>query len=56
MTDDEKPIGYDTLREAMAVIIEHEAARAQARPNSDRGKLSLPKLANSEPHERSLVR
>jgi hypothetical protein len=42
MTDDDtKPIGFDTLREALAVIIEHEAERA--RPNSDRGKLSLPK-------------
>ncbi|MGB6915136.1 MAG: hypothetical protein WBE42_20655 [Pseudolabrys sp.] len=57
MSDDTtKPIGYDTLREAVAVIIEHEAARARARPNSDRGKLSLPKLVNSEPHKRSLVR
>lgn len=57
MSDDTtKPIGYDTLREAVAVIIEHEAARARARPNSDRGKLSLSKLVNSEPHKRSLVR
>jgi hypothetical protein len=51
-----KPVGYATLREAMAVIIEHEAARARARPNSNRGKLSLPKLVHSEPHKRSLVR
>ena len=57
MIDDEpKPIGYATLREAMAAIIEHEAARARARPNSDRGKLSLPKFVTSEPHKRSLVR
>ena len=43
MTTDDgtKPIGYATLREALAVIIEHEAERA--RPNSDREKLSLPK-------------
>jgi hypothetical protein len=44
MTDDNtKPTGYATLREAIAVIIEHEAERARARPNSSRGKLSLPK-------------
>jgi hypothetical protein len=31
MSDDStKPVGYDTLREAMAVIIEHEVARASS--------------------------
>lgn len=58
MTDAElKPAGYATLREAMAAaIIEHEAARARARPNSSRGKLSLPELRDSEPQRRPLVR
>ena len=57
MSDDNtRPVGYDTLREALAAIIEHEATRVQSRPNSDRGKLSLPKLVHSEPHKRSLVR
>jgi hypothetical protein len=54
--DDTKPVGFDTLREAMAVIIEHEAERARARPNSDRGKLSLPKPVNSEPQRRPPMR
>jgi hypothetical protein len=57
VTDDNiKPAGYVILREALAVIIEHEAARARARPNSDRGKLSLSEFGDSEPQRRPLVR
>ena len=45
--DDTKPTGYATLREAFAVIIEHEAERARVRPNSDREAVS----ARPEPQE-----
>ena len=54
--NDTNPIGYATLREALAVIIEHETECARARSNSGRGKLSLPKPVNSEPHKRSPMR
>jgi hypothetical protein len=52
MTDDDKPIGFDTLREAMAVIIEHEASKRREQASS-REKLSLPK---SEPQRRPPAR
>lgn len=42
MTDDNKPIGYATLREAMAAIIAAEQAKRRDR-RSGREKLSLPK-------------
>ncbi|MGZ4987002.1 MAG: hypothetical protein ACXWBP_03075 [Limisphaerales bacterium] len=36
-TDDPKPTGYDTLREAVAAIIEHEKQREQsAKPGRER--------------------
>ena len=54
--NDTNPIGYATLREALAVIIEHETECARARSNSGRGKLSLPKPVNSEPHKRPPIR
>ena len=40
--DNTKPVGYDTLREAMTVLIEHEQAKRRE-TRSSRGKLSLPK-------------
>ncbi|MGZ3269034.1 MAG: hypothetical protein ACXU7X_12575 [Croceibacterium sp.] len=40
MTDEPKPRGYDTLREALAAIIEHEAGRRcevkEAKPARER--------------------
>lgn len=41
MIDDDKPIGYDTLAEALAVIAAHERAK-QLERRSDREKLCLP--------------
>jgi hypothetical protein len=58
MTDDEKPIGYATLREAMAVIIEYESTKrreAYLQIPSRWKKLSLPKFGNYEPQRRSPV-
>jgi hypothetical protein len=49
--NDTNPIGYATLREALAVIIEHKTECARARSNSGRGKLSLSKPVNTEPHK-----
>lgn len=55
MTDDDKPTGFATLREAMAAIIEHEETKRRE-TCSGREKLSLPKFRNSEPHKRPLMR
>jgi hypothetical protein len=55
MSDDTKPIGYDSLDAALAAIERLEQAKLGAR-RSDREKLTLPISRESEPQRRPLVR
>ena len=45
--DDTKPTGYATLREALAVIIEHEAESARSSTEFGPGKAVLPSQTNA---------